>query len=473
MTKFHDHVLKRLYVGVPDAEARYAILRVLLIRAPHQVPEAELRALAARTHGYVGADLAAVVREAGTIAIKRYLHPPPSSTLPPSTADAPFASTSTSTSTAFSQPQVPNLHITSSDLTTGLALVQPSALRTLTTSLPPVHWADVGGLAHVAARLRECVEWPLKRPDAFKRLGVRAPRGVLLYGPPGCAKTLAVRALATESGINFLAVKGPEVLNKFVGESERAVREVFRKARMAAPSIVFFVSLFLSFQWLFYFIYLSCAYGLQDEIDALASSRSSSGARYTEGVLTTLLTEMDGVHALVGVTIVAATNRPDAIDSALMRPGRLDRILYVGPPDRAGRIEVLKIRMHGMAVGPDVDLEEIADMVRIDLLFHRPALLSGCVQTDGCSGAELTALCQDAALLTMKNDFDAPCVRALSLARSKNTDRITCHFRYRARRSCKPLEEYGDRLRQRSLRNSSDGGSRVGLRVHRIHPTDE
>lgn len=169
-------------------DSRYAILRVLLSRAPHEVPDEDLLSIAARTHGYVGADLAAVVREAGTIAIKRYLH----------TDHSPPAS-------------VANLHITTTDLIGGLALVQPSALRALTTDLPPVHWADVGGLALVAARLRECIEWPLKRPDAFKRLGVRAPKGVLLYGPPGCAKTLAARALATESGINFLAVKGPEV----------------------------------------------------------------------------------------------------------------------------------------------------------------------------------------------------------------------------------------------------------------------
>ncbi|KAI9065950.1 AAA-domain-containing protein [Trametes sanguinea] len=256
---------REIEIGIPDAEARYHIMKVLLSKAPHEVTDDDLRSIAAKAHGYVGADLSAVVREAGTLAIKRWL-----------------ASQSTDA---------------------------PSS------------------------------------------------------------KTLLVRACATESGVNFLAVKGPELLNKYVGESERAVREIFSKARAAAPSIVFF-----------------------DEIDALATSRSASdsGGGAHEGVLTSLLNEMDGVQELVGVTIVAATNRPDTIDSALMRPGRLDRILYVGPPDFEGRVEILRIRTRKMSVEPGLDLEEIARM------------------TEGCSGAEMTALCQEAALLTMKEDINAP-----------------------------------------------------------------
>ncbi|PAV24032.1 AAA family ATPase [Pyrrhoderma noxium] len=358
---------REIEIGIPGADARYSIIKVLLAKTPHEIPDAELRSIASRSHGYVGADLSAVVREAGTTAIKRYMH----------------------------KGMDTSLVLTSEDIHKGLAAVQPSALRSVTLEIPSVRWADIGGQGHVAQKLRECVEWPLRHPEAFTRLGVRAPKGILLYGPPGCSKTLTARALATESGINFLAVKGPELLNKFIGESERAVREIFRKARAAAPSIIFF-----------------------DEIDALGTSRSGDdgASERHQGVLTTLLNEMDGVQELLGVTILAATNRPDVIDSALMRPGRLDRILYVGPPDRVGRLEILKIRLSKMSVDPDVNLEEIADI------------------TEGCSGAELTALCQDAALLTMKENIDAPYIpysAFLEAARSMRreiTPEIIEHF---------------------------------------------
>ncbi|KAF9005294.1 AAA-domain-containing protein, partial [Hymenopellis radicata] len=315
---------REIEVGVPDIQGRLSILQVLLTKSPHSIPPADLLALASRAHGYVGADLSAVIREAD--------HPAGSPRL---AADDP-----------------------------------PSAMRSLFIEAPPVRYSDIGGQAEVIRKLRESVEWPLRHPEAFQRLGVRPPKGVLLYGPPGCSKTVLARACACESGVNFVAVKGPELLSKFVGESERAVREIFRKARAVSPSIVFF-----------------------DEIDALATSRTSSesntGSSH-EGVLTSLLNEMDGVQELLGVTIVAATNRPEAIDSALMRPGRLDRILYVGPPDHDGRKEILNIRMSAMKVEDTVDVDQIAQM------------------TAGCSGAEITALCQEAALLAMQRDINAP-----------------------------------------------------------------
>ncbi|KAF9490589.1 AAA family ATPase [Pleurotus eryngii] len=337
---------REIEVGIPDAEDRLAIIEVLLHRTPHSISQDELRAIASRAHGYVGADLSAVVREAGTVAIKRWL----------------ASSTGVDASTSG-----PTMEL--ADLVAALPTVRPSAMRSLFVESPPIRYADIGGQASVIQKLKEAVEWPLVHPEAFQRLGVKPPKGILLYGPPGCSKTVLARACACESGVNFLAVKGPELLNKFVGESERAVREIFRKARAASPSIIFF-----------------------DEIDALASSRGTDGdtASSHEGVLTSLLNEMDGVQELLGVTIIGATNRPDAIDSALMRPGRLDRILYVGPPDQSGREEILRIHTRKMAIDPDTDFVELAAL------------------TDGCSGAEIASLCQEAALLTMKSDIHAP-----------------------------------------------------------------
>ncbi|KAI0093429.1 AAA family ATPase [Irpex rosettiformis] len=335
---------REIEIGIPDAEARASILKVLLSKAPHTLTEEDIRAVASRAHGYVGADLSAVVREAGTSVIKRW-------------------ASYEQSDTTVSPPQ-----LSVQDLTTALTAVRPSTMRSVFLDTVPVRYSDIGGQAETIQKLRESVEWPLLHPDAFERLGVRAPKGVLLYGPPGCSKTLLVRACASESGVNFVAVKGPELLNKYLGESERAVREVFRKARAAAPSIIFF-----------------------DEIDALATSRygADSGGSSHDGVLTSLLNEMDGVEELVGVTVVAATNRPDAIDSALMRPGRLDRVLYIGPPNLQGRIEILRIRTRKMAIETGLDIDELAR------------------QTEGCSGAELSALCQEAALRTMKEDIHA------------------------------------------------------------------
>ncbi|GAW04381.1 AAA family ATPase [Lentinula edodes] len=355
---------REIEIGVPDADARLSILKTLLLKTPHDITSEDLRAVASKAHGYVGADLAAVVREAGTLSIKRWL-----------------SSTSGNPEKKQEMPLV-----TLSDIMTSLPTIRPSAMRSLFVETPPVRYSDVGGQSHVITKLRETVEWPLLHPEAFQRLGVKPPKGILLYGPPGCSKTVLARACACESGINFVAVKGPELLNKFVGESERAVREIFRKARAASPSIIFF-----------------------DEIDALATSRMSSNTNAGsshEGVLTSLLNEIDGVQELVGVTILAATNRPESIDSALMRPGRLDRILYVGPPDQNGREEIMRIRTKHMKVEDNLDISQIATL------------------TEGCSGAEISALCQEAALLTMQKDINAPFVpQAAFIAAAKSMQR--------------------------------------------------
>ncbi|CAG8731213.1 13657_t:CDS:2, partial [Acaulospora colombiana] len=330
---------------IPDASARLDILQVLLKKTPHEVTPEQLQTISSQTHGYVGADLAGLVREAGTIAIKRIL----------------AADSSTESSADPSQS------ILFSDFTHALPHTSPSALRSLVLETPRVPWSSIGGMSAIRAKLVEAIEWPLLYPETLTRLGVKPTKGVLLYGPPGCSKTLTAKALATESGINFLAVRGGEVLNKFVGESERAVREIFSKARAGAPCI--------------------------DEIDALGTARGEDGRTGAhEGVLTSMLNEMDGIQDLHGVIVVAATNRPDVMDSALMRPGRLDKILYVGPPDLAGREEILRIRTREMTIGPGVDFQELAGM------------------TEGCSGAELAAVCQEAAMIAMREDVHAPFV---------------------------------------------------------------
>ncbi|KAI5474649.1 ribosome biogenesis factor recycling AAA family ATPase [Pseudohyphozyma bogoriensis] len=361
---------KEIEIGVPDAASRLSILKVLLRKTPHNLTDEALTSIAARTHGFVGADLASLIHSAGLWAIKKAFPvngaAPVIAPAPTSATSSTFTFTSPSPLSASSAPSLADLLLTTDDVEHALLSTRPSAMREVFLETPKVLWSDIGGQSHIKDRLRECVEWPLTHPESFKRLGVRPPRGVLLYGPPGCSKTLIAKALATEGGLNFIAVKGPEVFNKYVGESEKAIRELFRKARAAAPSIVFL-----------------------DEVDALAPSRGSEDSSGPSGdrVLMSLLTEMDGIEELNGVMVLAATNRPDVIDSALMRPGRLDRILYVAPPDLAARKEILKVNFSRMAVAEDVQVDELASI------------------TEGCSGAEIVSICQDAALSAMNEDL--------------------------------------------------------------------
>ena len=211
-------------------------------------------------------------------------------------------------------------------------------MREVFVEVPNVHWSDVGGLTSVKQELRESVEWPLKYKDVFAATNTMPPKGILIFGPPGTGKTLLAKAVANESEANFISIKGPEVLSKWVGESEKAVRETFRKARQSAPTIIFF-----------------------DEIDAIAPTRGAgSDSHVTERVVSQLLTELDGLEELHSVVVLAATNRPDMVDTALLRPGRLDRLLYIPPPDEESRVEIFKIHTAGKPIGPDVNLEELA-----------------------------------------------------------------------------------------------------------------
>ncbi|KAM8848615.1 ATPase family gene 2 protein homolog A [Synchiropus picturatus] len=336
---------KELEVGVPGAAERADILKKQLKSVPCSASAEEVTRLADLAHGYVGADLAAVCKEAALHALKRVL----GSTHQPSDLRL--------------QGEVT---VTLLDLQWAMTMVKPSAMREVAIDVPKVRWSDVGGMEEVKLKLKQAVEWPLRHPEAFTRMGIQPPKGVLLYGPPGCSKTMIAKALANESGLNFLSVKGPELLSKFVGESERAVREVFRKARAVAPSIVFF-----------------------DEIDALASERGSSSGGVGDRVLAQLLTEMDGVERLGNVTVLAATNRPDMMDQALMRPGRLDRIVYVPLPDLPTRREIFCLQFQNMPVACDVSVDDLV------------------TRTEKYSGAEVTAVCREAALLALQEDIKA------------------------------------------------------------------
>ncbi|CAO3680002.1 unnamed protein product [Umbelopsis ramanniana] len=342
---------REVEIGIPNVAARYSILSTILRNIPHSLDDDQIQSLAATSHGYVGADLSAVCREAGLKCINRL------------SVDENWGKTR----------DIKDVVVTYEDMKEAMSEIRPSAMREIMLEVPKVYWSDIGGQADVKSKLKESVEWPLKHPEAFARMGIRPPKGVLLYGPPGCSKTLMAKALATEAGLNFIAVKGPELFSKWVGESERAVREVFRKARAASPSIIFF-----------------------DEIDALTVKRGSDGDGGTsvaDRVLSQLLNELDGIEPLVNVTVVAATNRPDIIDSALLRPGRIDRILYVNPPDLASRREIFRLHLQRIQCGEEVNAEELA------------------LKTDGYSGAEVVAICQEAALQAMEDDIDAQFIR--------------------------------------------------------------
>ncbi|KAK1140614.1 AAA+-type ATPase [Aspergillus melleus] len=321
---------------VPSAQNRVEILRALCGHPSFDLSDRLIDMMAEKTHGYVGADLFALLQLVCRKARLRQISGKDSSDSLPNLG-----------------PACP-LGIQDVDILSALQETRPTAMREVFLETPKVRWTDIGGQHDIKKRLQKAVERPLKRPERMRRLNVNSKKGVLLYGPPGCSKTLMVKALATEAGLNFLAVKGAEILSMFVGESERTLRDIFQKARSARPSIIFF-----------------------DEIDAIAAKRSKT----TQGgvnVLTTLLNEMDGIEELRSVLVVAATNKPDVIDPALMRPGRLDNLLYIGPPDLEARKEILNIWCRKSVVHPEVGLDALAE------------------KTEGYSGAEIVSICETA-----------------------------------------------------------------------------
>ena len=334
---------REIAIPVPDKTARKEILQVHTRNMP-LADDVNLDEVAELTHGFTGADLAALCREAAMTALRRFL---PKIDLEKREIPAEI---------------LESLKVTKRDFMEALKDIQPSALREVYVEVPEVRWDDIGGLEEVKQELREAVEWPLKYPDYFEKMGIDPPRGILLYGPPGTGKTLLAKAVATESEANFISVKGPEILSKWVGESEKAIREIFRKARQAAPCVVFF-----------------------DEIDSIAPRRGfRTDSGVTDRIVNQLLTEMDGITLLKNVVVIGATNRPDILDPALLRPGRFDRIIYVPPPDEGARLEILKVHTRRMPLADDVDLAQIAKM------------------TEGYSGADLAALCREAAMTALR-----------------------------------------------------------------------
>ncbi|XP_021807884.1 calmodulin-interacting protein 111 isoform X2 [Prunus avium] len=366
---------KEIEIGVPSPNQRLEILNVLVSAMKHSLSDEQVQHLAIATHGFVGADLAALCNEAGFNCLKRsakykyyhdYLHQTSISHEDISVHVKGTNANGDNFLNGIEEECV--LKVAFEDFEKARMRVGPSAMREVKLEIPKVNWEDVGGQREVKNQLMEAVIWPQKYQDAFKQIGIRPPTGVLMFGPPGCSKTLMARAVASEARLNFLAVKGPELFSKWVGESEKAVKSLFAKARANAPAIIFF-----------------------DEIDSLAAIRGkeSDGVSVSDRVMSELLVELDGLHARVDVTVIAATNRPDKIDGALLRPGRFDRLLYVGPPNEPDREEIFHIHLRKIPCSSDVNIYELAHL------------------SEGCTGADISLICKEAAFAALEESLDA------------------------------------------------------------------
>jgi len=383
---------REIIIGVPDKKGRLEILQIHTRAMPLE-KDIDLEKLASVTHGFVGADLSALAREAAMQALRRVLPH-----VDPDTGDIPADILS-------------NLYVTQADFEMALTEVSPSALREVLVEKPNIRWDDVGGLSKVKMQLREAVEAPLKYPEVFEGMGIRAPKGVLLFGPPGTGKTLLAKAVATETEANFISVRGPEVFNKYVGESEKAVREFFRKARQVAPCVLFF-----------------------DEIDAILGARGMrDDSGVSQRIVNQFLAELDGMQSLQNVLVIGATNRADIIDPAALRPGRFDTIVFVPPPDRDARVDILKVHTRNMPLADDVSLEKLADM------------------TDGFSGADIENLVREAAMAAVRSDWKAKPVHMKHFKAALDETRPSI-----SQEDVKRFLELAEQVKKRQPQKSSD-----------------
>src|SRR2546422_5744021 len=393
---------REIEIGVPDRDGRLEVLQIHTRGMP-LAEDVDLKKLADVTHGFVGADLEALVKEAAIRALRRIL---PEMDLEAENIPAEVLN---------------KIIVRMSDFQEALKEVQPSAMREVLVEVPDIKWDDIGGLEGVKEELREAIEWPLKYPELFAQMNAVPPKGLLLYGPPGTGKTLLAKAAANESEANFISVKGPELLNKFVGESEKAIREVFRKARQASPCIIFF-----------------------DEIDSVAPIRGSSSgdSNVTERVISQFLTEMDGLEELRNVIIIAATNRPDIVDPALLRPGRFDRMLLVPPPDLEARKQIFRIHTKKTPLADDVKPDELAR------------------KTEGYTGADIASICNTAVMLSIKEHIGKAKDPEDAKKKAKGLKVAKRHFD-EAMQKVKPISSQELRMYERFSQQFSD--AKAGL----------
>jgi len=342
---------REIEIRPPDKKARTEILKVHTRNVPLS-KDVQLEKIAELTNGYTGADLAALVKEAAMSALREFMA---------------SGKVDLSKNEAIKPDILKNLEVSMKHFLDAMKSIKPSLIREIFVEVPEVHWEDIGGLEIVKQELKESVEWPMKYPKVFSDMGIEPPKGILLYGPPGTGKTLLAKAVATESGANFIAVRGPEVLSKWVGESEKAVRKIFERAREVAPTIVFF-----------------------DEIDSIAPARGfkSDTTGVTDRIVNQMLTEIDGIVPLSNVVVIAASNRPDIIDPALLRPGRFDRLIYVPPPDLESRKQIFKIHLKKVPLANDVSIEKLASI------------------TDGYTGADIAAVVREAVMIKLREKLE-------------------------------------------------------------------
>jgi transitional endoplasmic reticulum ATPase len=388
---------REIEIGVPGKEGRLEVLKIHTRNMPLD-KKVKLVDIAKVTHGFVGADLNALAKEAAMIVLRRIL---------PDLKKAGIEE-----GQSIPEEILKKLMVTQKDFVESLKIVRPSAMREVLVETPDVNWEDVGGLDDVKDKLKEAVEWPLKQPEVFAKMGIRPPRGVLLYGPPGTGKTLLAKAVAKESESNFILVNGPSLLSKWVGESEKAVREIFRKARQTSPTILFF-----------------------DEIDALVPRRgrgNGDGSQTTEKIVNQVLTEMDGLESLNDVLVIGATNRPDIIDPALLRQGRFDRVIFTPVADEEGRKKIFEIYMEKMPLSKDIDVNKLAS------------------KTKGYVGADIEGVCREAGMIALREDMKCEEVKMEHFI--KALDVVKASVDKEIEETYKQLEDYFSTARAKQIK---------------------